>query len=130
MQIFEKLITVSHNDLDELNHVNNVRYVQWVNDIAKEHWYSKANQDMLNNYIWVVIKHCIEYKSAAFLNDILKLKTYVSSTQGVTSMRIVEIYNNTTNKLVAKSEINFCLINIQNNRPTRIPKDISSLFSK
>lgn len=129
MQIFEKLITVSSGDLDELNHVNNVRYVQWVNDVAKEHWLQEATPEMLGNYIWVVLKHCIEYKNAAFLNDVIKLKTYVIMSKGVTSTRVVEFYNNTTQKLLAKSEINFCLINVQNNRPARIPQDISSLFS-
>jgi len=130
MHTYEKNITVSSDDLDELNHVNNVRYVQWVNDIAKEHWYQNASQEMLDNFIWVVIKHCIQYKGAAFLNDVLKLKTYVLFSEGVTSMRIVEIYNDTTKKLLVKSEINFCLINKQSNRPTRIPENILNLFSK
>jgi len=130
MLIYEKLITVSIDDLDELNHVNNVRYVQWVNDIAKEHWYQNASQSMLDDYIWVVIKHCIQYKGAAFLNDVLKIKTYVASSEGVTSLRVVEIYNHKTDKLLVSSEINFCLINKQNNRPTRIPDEILNLFSK
>ncbi len=129
MQVYEKLIRVTQDDLDELNHVNNVRYVQWVNDVAKEHWEQKAATEMLENYIWVVIKHCIEYKNAAFLNDVIKLKTYVIMSKGVTSTRVVEFYNNTTQKLLAKSEINFCLINVLNNRPARIPQDISNLFS-
>jgi len=129
MQVYEKLIRVTQDDLDELNHVNNVRYVQWVNDVAKEHWEQKAATEMLKNYIWVVIKHCIEYKNAAFLNDVIKLKTYVIMSKGVTSTRVVEFYNNTTQKLLAKSEINFCLINVLNNRPARIPQDISNLFS-
>ena len=129
MQIFEKLITATKDDLDELNHVNNVRYVQWVNDIAKEHWLQEATPKMLENYIWVVLKHCIEYKNPAFLNEIIKLRTYVSFSEGVTSTRVVEFYNNNNNKLLAKSEINFCLINAQNSRPIRIPQDISQLFS-
>lgn len=129
MRIFEKLITVTKNDLDELNHVNNVRYVQWVNDVAKDHWQNNANPELFKNYIWVVIKHCIEYKSAAFLNDVIKLKTYVTLSKGVTSTRVVEIYNDSTNKLLAKSEIDFCLINSTNNRLTKIPLEISELFN-
>ena len=78
MQIFEKLITVTKTDLDELNHVNNVRYVEWVNNIAKEHWLKNASEDMLKNYIWVVTKHCIEYKNAAYLNDLLKIRLNIN----------------------------------------------------
>ena len=36
MQTFEtQLRTVTAKDLDELNHVNNVRYVQWVQDMCQ-----------------------------------------------------------------------------------------------
>ena len=38
MQIFETSRIVKTNDLDELNHVNNIRYVEWVQNIAKAHW--------------------------------------------------------------------------------------------
>ena len=38
MTVFEVTHTVISDDLDDLLHVNNVRYVQWVQDIAKAHW--------------------------------------------------------------------------------------------
>ena len=129
MQIFEKLITVTKNDLDELNHVNNVRYVQWINDVAKEHWYKKATQEMLDNYFWVVLKHQINYKSSAYLNETLKLKTYITLSKGVMSTRVVEIYNHKNNTLLTKSETNFCLISSTSNKPARITQEISDLFS-
>ena len=129
MQTFETQIIVRQGDLDELNHVNNVRYVQWVNDIAKAHWYKNASTEILNNYFWVLISHTIEYKSQAFLNDKIKLKTYVTKGEGVTSNRIVEIYNDKTEKLLAKSETNWCFMSAKTKRPTRITEDIKKLFS-
>ena len=81
MQTFETLITVNKNDLDELNHVNNIRYVEWVQEIAKQHWLKKASQDTLENFFWVMTNHCIEYKNEAFLNDNIKLD--VSSGFGI-----------------------------------------------
>ena len=112
MQIFEKLITVVQDDLDELNHVNNVRYVKWVNDIAKEHWFQNASEQICNDFFWVLLSHHIEYKSSAILADIVKLKTYVIKAEGVTSTRVVEMFNNKTNKLLAKSETNCMRIQI------------------
>ncbi len=128
MQIFESIITVVKNDLDELNHVNNVRYVEWVQEIAKQHWLKKASITTLENYFWVMTNHCIEYKSSALLNDTIKLKTYIKSSEGAISSRIVEITNNNTNQLLAKSETKWCLINKKSNRPVRISEEISALF--
>lgn len=128
METYEKLITVTEKDLDGLNHVNNVRYVQWVQDVAEEHWNSKATHHFMDTYYWVMINHHIQYKGQAFLNDNLLLKTYVIKSEGVISTRIVEIYNNDSGKLLTTSETNWCFISKANNRPTRIPPEIIILF--
>jgi acyl-CoA thioester hydrolase len=129
MTTYEKYITVAIEDLDNLNHVNNVRYVQWVQDIAEEHWKSKTSQKILNTYFWVLIKHHIEYKNPAVMNDDLKLVTYVEKSEGVTSIRKVDILNNKTNKLLVTSETTWCLMNYETKRPTRITQEIVDLFN-
>jgi len=128
MQIHTEFLTVIESDLDELNHVNNVRYVQWVNDIAKAHWLKMASQTMLDNYFWVLINHQITYKSQAVLNDLILLKTFVKSSEGVTSIRIVEIYNNSSKKLLATSETKWCFMDVKTRKPIRITQDIKGLF--
>lgn len=129
MQTFEKHIVVSQNDIDNLNHVNNVRYVQWVQDIATEHWHSKTNEAIRDTYFWVLLKHTIEYKSEAILGDVLKLVTYVKKSSGVRTIRMVEIYDQNTNKLLVTSETTWCFMNVETKRPARITPDIVELFS-
>ena len=128
MQVFEKKITVQRDDLDELDHVNNVRYLQWVQDIAKAHWQQNVNKEILDKFFWVVISHYIEYKGAALLNDEILLKTYVTRSEGVTSTRIVEMYRASDDKLLVKASTNWCLMDMQSKRPTRITPEIVKLF--
>jgi acyl-CoA thioester hydrolase len=129
LQIFETLLTVTKEDLDELNHVNNIRYVQWVQHVAKEHWVTFASEEIRNAYFWIMLTHFIEYKCPALLHDVIKLKTYVIKAEGVTSTRIVEIINNKTNKLLAKSETTWCFMNSNSMKPNRIPDEISKIFN-
>ncbi|WP_353778585.1 acyl-ACP thioesterase domain-containing protein [Winogradskyella sp. 3972H.M.0a.05] len=129
MQVFEQELTVSQEDLDDLNHVNNVVYLQWVQDIAKTHWLKNANEALLRNYFWVVISHNIEYKSSALLHDKLLLKTYVSESKGVTSTRIVNIYNKQNNNLLVTCETKWCLMSIATKKPARITEEIATLFN-
>ncbi|WP_452227034.1 acyl-CoA thioesterase [Lacinutrix cladophorae] len=129
MQTFETTIIVTKQDLDNLNHVNNIRYVQWVNDIAKQNWEQIAPTPIKKEYFWILLSHHIEYKQPAFLNDALLIKTYVTKSEGVKSTRIVEIFNKDTFKLLAKSETNWCFISKKTQKPTRITTAISSLFS-
>ena len=129
MQNFTKTVTVSKEDLDDLNHVNNVRYIEWVNSIAKAHWIENASKKILDNHFWILLSHTIDYKKPAFLKDELLLKTYVLNAEGVTSTRIVEIYNNKTQVLLAKSQTKWCFISSQTKKPSRITEDILKLFS-
>lgn len=129
MPIYQLEITVNQSDLDELNHVNNIRYVEWVQDIAKAHWQKNVTSKVNKSYFWVLIKHCIEYKSEAFLNDVIVLKTYIEKSEGVKSKRIVEITNKQTQKLIARSETTWCLIDSETKRPARVTKEITDLFS-
>ncbi|WP_299524021.1 thioesterase family protein [Winogradskyella sp.] len=128
MRIFEKTITVSKDDLDQLNHVNNVRYVQWVQDMAEAHWLQNTTKTIQDNYFWVLVSHHIDYKNQAVLGDVLKLKTYVSKFEGVFSFRQVEIYNATNDRLIVKSETKWCLMKVETKKPTRIPTEITTLF--
>ncbi|MBP1839793.1 acyl-CoA thioesterase [Formosa algae] len=128
MKTFELKVTVTEDDLDELNHVNNVRYVQWLQDVAKGHWQHSATPDMQAQYVWVVLEHHIYYKGEAFLGDQLQLKTYIKKSVGVKSIRVVEIYNLDTDKLLLTSETHWCLIHVDTKRPTRIPEAVKNIF--
>ena len=128
MSTYETTLQVTENYIDDLNHVNNVHYVQWVQDIAKAHWQSKASEEIQAKYGWFLVSHFIEYKSAAFLNDIITLKTYITKVEGVKYTRIVEMYNTNTNKLLVKSETKWCFMNMKTERPSRIPQEIVDLF--
>jgi len=128
MSIYETLHIVTKEDLDALKHVNNVRYVQWVQDVAEQHWLQHTSSEINSNYFWVMINHFIEYKSSAVLYDEIRLKTYVTSAEGITSTRVVEMYNNTINRLIVKSETKWCFMSMDTKRPIRIPKHIIQLF--
>ena len=128
MEVYEKRITVVKHDLDELEHVNNVRYVQWIQDIAKDHWHKKVTKEMAYSYFWVVVNHFIEYKSQAVLNDQITIKTYVTESEGVTSTRHVEMYHADSERLIVKAKTVWCLMDSIKKRPTRIPENIKTLF--
>lgn len=129
MQSYEEHKVVSQEDLDELEHVNNIRYVEWVNQIAEAHWHSKSTESQRSKNFWVLISHHIEYKGEAKLGDVLKLVTYVKTSEGVKSNRIVEIYNKTTDKIITVSETIWCFMSSDNKRPCRIPQEFIKRFS-
>jgi len=129
MEFFEKTITVKTEDLDELEHVNNVRYVQWIQDISKEHWQSKAPKEIQDSTVWVVMNHNITYKNAAKLNDTIQIKTHIEKSRGAISVRVVEMFDNKTNRLLVRSSTEWCLLNAKTFKPMRISEAIYKVFT-
>jgi len=127
-KIYQTDITVKQADLDELNHVNNVVYLQWVQDVAAAHWKSLASQEILDKYFWVALRHEIDYRAPAFLNDEITAKTWVHDYQGVKSTRIVQIIKKQDDRLLVEAKTTWCLMSHQNKKPVRIGDEIRNVF--
>ena len=122
--------TVTEDDLDDLHHVNNVRYVQWIQDIAKEHWEVRATDGLKKEFIWVVIRHEIDYKKQAFLGDDILIETYVGETTFVTSERFVNIKDAETGEILVAAKSMWCLLDADSKRPTKITEELRTVFHK
>jgi len=125
---YYQTIKVQPNEIDNLNHVNNVVYLQWVNDIAEKHWEILTNDEIDKKYFWVAIRHEIDYVNPAFLNDEITVYTWVGESKGVRSIRNVHIYRGDT--LLVKTKTTWCLINSKTLKPSRIEKDIFDILYK
>jgi acyl-CoA thioester hydrolase len=120
--IFELKLKVTSADIDDLNHVNNVVYVQWMDKVAFEHWEFLTQNNPLPQYIWVVLKHEIEYLKQAILGDEIVVKTWVGETKGFKSERLMEFYKN--NQLLVKAKTVWGMLDVKNYKPSRIRENV------
>lgn len=128
VEIHHHPIRVLPAHIDARGHVNNVVYLQWVQDAAEAHWKSKAQPAVLAAFAWVVVRHEIDYNAPAYLDDDLLAKTWVDNYEGVRSTRIVQIFRADNDKVLAEARTTWCLLNAQTGRPTRITDEIRSTF--
>ncbi len=68
-EIFEICIQVTAAEIDSMQHVNNVAYVRWVQDVAVAHWRNVATPEEQQQWLWVVLRHEIDYKHPAVLGE-------------------------------------------------------------
>ena len=128
-EVFEQTLVVQSEHLDEMNHVNNVQYLQWVQDIAKAHWENRARAKWLEQYAWVALSHHIEYKKPAFQGDEILLQTHVKEFTGVKSHRLVRIRNAKTGDLLTQASTVWCMLDRVTMRPARVAKEMSEYFN-
>ena len=69
------LRTVVKNEIDELGHVNNAKYVKWIQDAATEHWFSVSSEELKQKYIWFCLRHEIDCKKQLYENEKIEIRT-------------------------------------------------------
>jgi acyl-CoA thioester hydrolase len=127
MQRFQHPIIVLPSDIDELGHVNNVVYVRWVQEVAAAHWLAVAPEALRSRYLWVVLRHEIDYCNPVFPGDQVTGTTWVSSCNGARSERLVMLENQ-HGKTVAEAKTFWCMLDGTTMRPTRITDEVTSLL--
>jgi acyl-CoA thioester hydrolase len=120
-------LKVGEKDIDALKHVNNVVYLKWVNDISERHWKLLATPEVGKKYLWVVLRHELDYLNQATLDQEITLITWVGDSSGVKSVRHVQAFKGEIPLFKARST--WCLLDAKTLRPTRIKEDILSLLS-
>ncbi len=122
MEPFTATIKVKETDIDTLNHVNNVTYLKWVQEISVAHWFNITTPAINNLYYWVVLRHEIDYNHPVFLGEEITAVTWVGESEGVKSDRFVHFY--CKDKLISRAKTTWCLMDKTSNRPTRITDEI------
>jgi acyl-CoA thioester hydrolase len=126
---FEMTVAVAPGDIDELDHVNNVIYLRWVQDVAVAHWTSFAPAAELERLVWVVLRHEIDYKQPARLDDRILARTWVGQATRVRFERHTELLRAADGVLLAKALTIWCPLDRITGRPAAVGAETRARFS-
>jgi acyl-CoA thioester hydrolase len=155
IEVFHHEILVAESDIDSVGHVNNVVYVQWMQDAALAHsaalgWPARRYHELGAG--WVARLHQIEYLLPAYPGDRVRVRTWVADMKKVTSLRKYEFtrlgFNSESSSLaplrnseatettnaakvvvLAVAHTNWAFIDFNTRTPKRIPPEIASAYS-
>ena len=130
--IYSKTIIIPESAIDENGHVNNVAYVQWMQDIAVEHYESigGTNPMQLVGATWVVREHRIEYLLPAFAGEKIQIKTWVENIRRVRSLRKYEFIRTADGKTLVRGETDWVFVDLHTGAPRAIPDEVSKVFAE
>ena len=129
--IFHTRFQVSAQVIDENGHVNNVNYVQWMQDLAVSHYQSMGGVEPTQalGATWVVRSHHVVYQSPAFKGDLIEASTWVVNMRKVRSLRRYQFTRVSDGKVLVTGETDWVFVDIQSGRLLAIPAHITGLFS-
>lgn len=126
--VFERRIVAPSDAIDELGHVNNAIWVQWIQEVATAHWRSVAEPRHQDAYIWVVVRHEIDYLRAAFEGDALTGRTWVGEApKGARFDRHMEFVGE-DGEVRVRAVTQWAIIDKASGRPIRVPPEVVAPF--
>jgi acyl-CoA thioester hydrolase len=128
--IRETQFKVPDSAVDANGHVNNVAYVQWMQDAAIGHADASGCTGMTRalGATWVARSHRIEYLSPALPGDTVRAQTWVADLRKVRSLRRYKFIRLADGAVLAQGETDWVFVDAQSGRPRAIPDDIRALF--
>jgi acyl-CoA thioester hydrolase len=146
--VFEYSILVQESDTDMIGHVNNVVYLQWMQDAAMAHsaamgW--PAERYQAYGAGWVARLHQIRYLRAAYPGDRIIIRTWVATMGKVQSTRRYEMFrqmqesppspppthpspSTAADAVLVVAHTEWAFIDFATRGPKRIPNEIASCF--
>ncbi|WP_086619298.1 acyl-CoA thioesterase [Erythrobacter tepidarius] len=99
---FTRTFTALPQHIDELGHVNNTVWVQWIQDMATAHWDAIARPEDRAAFFWVVVRHEIDYRGNVAEGESVQAETWIEGpAQGAKSLRRVEFTDASGRRLVS-----------------------------
>ena len=123
---FTRTFTAQPADIDELGHVNNAVWVRWIQDMALAHWYALAPAEHQEKYIWVVIRHEIDYRGNLLEGESAEAETWVGMPKGARFDRFVRFTKH--GKLLVDAKSTWAPIEKATGKLMRITPELAAPF--
>ncbi|CAG69347.1 MULTISPECIES: acyl-CoA thioesterase [Acinetobacter] len=121
--IFDLRLEVRPEHIDQLGHVNNVIYVQWMQDVATRHVDVLGlglKQYLELNHAMVAVEHHVQYRKAAFEGDQLILRTWLDAIDSLYLSRQYVFYRPEDHSVLFVAKTKWACVEINTGRPKRM----------
>lgn len=126
--VFELQLTAAREHIDELGHVNNAVWVQWIQQVAVAHWNAVADPSHKDAFYWVVVRHEIDYLRSVAEGEQVTARTWVGDApKGARFDRLMEFFG-PDGKTCVHARTQWAIIDKAAGRPIRVPPEVIAPF--
>ena len=120
--------TAGPEHIDMLGHVNNAVWVQWMEQVATEHWTRDAAPAHLAAYLWVVTRHEIDYRGNVREGETITARTWIAEKpRGARFDRHMEFIG-PDGKVKVSARSTWAIIDRTSGRILRVPMEVAAPF--
>ncbi|ADW16739.1 thioesterase superfamily protein [Desulfobulbus propionicus DSM 2032] len=125
-------LVVPESAIDLNGHVNNVQYVQWMQEAAIIHstrlgWPTERYLSL--GRTWIIRSHSIEYFHSAYAGETIHILTWVAEFQKIRSLRKYKFLRPADNTVLATASTLFIFCDLHTGRPVSIPPEVQTAYT-
>ena len=126
-------VSVADAHIDLMHHVNNVHYLQWLEDVAWDHSialgmsprdYARLGHGM------VVRRHELDYLVPALLGDRVLLATWIVGLDKLSLHRRYQFVRERDGATLFRGATHFVCVDIDSGRVRRMPPEFTAVYSR
>ncbi len=128
MSDFRLDFTATAEDIDELGHVNNARWVAWLERLSVAHWEAMTDAATQARWFWVIRRHEIDYRGNIGVGKTADGVTWVdpAGPQGATWDRLARFTSD--GRTCVEARTTWAVIDRTRGRPVRVPGELVAVF--
>ena len=126
-------VDVAEAHIDLMRHVNNVHYLQWLEDVAWNHSVAlgMAPQDYVRlGHGMVVRRHELDYVAPALLGDRVLLATWITGLDRLSRHRRYQFVRAADGATLFRGASHFVCVEIEGGRVRRMPAEFTAVYAR
>lgn len=125
---YTRSFTAGPEHIDVLGHVNNAVWVQWMEQVATDHWVRDADPAHVAAYIWVVTRHEIDYRGNVRVGETVTARTWIpQGPRGARFDRHME-FTGPDGRVKVAAKSTWAIIDKETGRILRVPAEVAAPF--
>jgi acyl-CoA thioester hydrolase len=125
---FRLTLTAEPQHIDELGHVNNAVWVQWIQAVATAHWFSLTGAEEQGRLIWVVVRHEIDYRRPLLVGQSVTAETWVADKAAGARFARFMRFVSADGAVHVEVKTDWALLDRESGRPQRVLPEMVARF--
>jgi acyl-CoA thioester hydrolase len=129
--VFDLEMTVQAEHIDRLGHVNNVVYMQWMQQVATAHIDSLGlglKEYLELKHAMVAVEHHVQYRKAAFEGEKIILRTWLNEINALYLFRQYVFYRTQDQAVLFSGNTKWACVEIATGRPKRMSPTFTQAY--
>ncbi len=125
---FSLTFTALPEHIDVNDHVNNAVWLRWMEDLAGAHWKAQALPEHIDQFVWMVLRHEIDYRGNITQGEQVTGETIIREAPRGPRFNRHFSFADASGKELVRAKTTFAMLDKATGKLMRVPGEVAAPF--